>query len=164
MQTRIACLPALAALLVLTGCPSKGGEQKDAQTSSGGSGSGATGPLASLEASAYVAESWKSEEGKDVPLIYFSRENLRASAACRAPTGQIACDAVRYLRSGAPVEIPRRMLDGRTSAGVKVCKKMNMTVVVLHNQLGAEDSMCRFPGGSLVANGALEQYGMKVLE
>lgn len=163
MQTRIACLLALAPL-VLAGCPSKGGEQKDAQTSSGASGSSAAGPLASLETSPFVAESWKSEEGQDVPLIYFSRENLRVSAACRTPSGQIACDAVRYLRSGTPVEIPRRMLDGRTSAGVKVCKKMNMPVVALHNPLGAEDGMCKFPDGSLVANGALEQYGMKVLE
>lgn len=150
-------------LVSLAGCPSSPGEQKDAQTSSSGTPA-VGGPLASLESSPIVDESWRDEGGQTVPMLYFTRENLRVSATCRNAGGQLVCDALRYLRGGMHTEIARRSLDGRSSAGVKVCRKMNQQVLVLRNSVGAEDSVCRFPDGSLVSNGALEQYGMRVIE
>lgn len=154
----------LAGALVL-GCPSKGGEQKDAQsgaTATGGATSG--GPLAGLESSTALPEGWTSEDGQKLDLVYYARENVRISAKCKQPNGQLACDAIRFMRNGTPVEIPRRSLDGRQSAGVKVCMKLGYAVVVVRNSVGAEDSVCRFPDGSLVSNGALEQYSLRVIQ
>jgi hypothetical protein len=71
---------------------------------------------------------------------------------------------MRFLRSGMPVEIARRALDGRTSAGVKVCMRMNQPIVAVHNSVGSEESFCRFPDGSLVSSGALEQYKLRVIQ
>jgi len=122
-----------------------------------------TGPLAMLESSPFVNEVWVGESGQ-VPFIYYTRENIRVSAQCRSPSGQFTCEAMRFMRQGMPVEIARRALDGRTSAGVKVCMRMNQPIVTFHNNVGAEDSMCRFPDGSLVSNGALEQYKMRVIQ
>ena len=123
-----------------------------------GSGSG---PLAVLESSPFMNEIWMGDTGQ-VPFIYYPRENIRVSAQCRTASGQFTCQAMHFLRQGSPVEIDRRALDGRTSAGVKVCMRMNQPIVTVHNATGNEDSFCRFPDGSLVSNGALEQYKMRV--
>lgn len=154
----------LAVAIFVAGCPSKGGEQKDAQTSSSGAAPIGAGPLANLEASPFVNEAWMTEDGQRLQLLYYTRENVRVSAQCRTPDGQLACDALRFLRSGAPVDMPRQLLDGRTSAGVKACRKMNQQVLVVRNAMGAEDSMCKFPDGSLLANGSLEQYGVRIIQ
>ena len=122
-----------------------------------------TGPLATLESSPFVNEVWIGESGQ-VQFIYYARENIRVSAQCRTASGQFTCEAMRFMRQGMPVEIARRALDGRTSAGVKVCMRMNQPIVTVHNSVGAEDSLCQFPDGSLVANGALEQYKMRVIQ
>ncbi len=149
--------------VVLAGCPSGGGQQPDAQTSTSGANPG-NGPLAGLEASPFLNEVWIDDAGQQLPILFYARENVRMSAQCRSAAGQIDCGAMRYLRNGMPVEIPHRMIDGRTSAGVKVCMRMNQPIVHVHNAMGSEDSFCRFPDGSLVSTNALEQYGMRVTE
>ena len=52
----------------------------------------------------------------------------------------------------------------RMSAGVKACIKMHNQIVEVTNQMGSQDTFCRFPDGSLLAAGTLEQYGMRVLQ
>ena len=42
--------------------------------------------------------------------------------------------------------------------------KANYKLVMAHNQMGAEDGFCTFPDGSMVSTGALEQYGMRIME
>jgi hypothetical protein len=111
-----------------------------------------------------VNEAWTTDDGQQAPMLYFARENVRVSASCRAGNGPLACDAIRQLRGGQPVTIARRSLDGRTSAGVKVCQHLSHPIVHAHNSVGSEDSFCRFPDGSLVSNGALEQYAMHVTD
>jgi hypothetical protein len=123
-----------------------------------------TGPLAALESSPFQNEVWMNEAGQQVAFLYYPRENLRISAQCRTAAGQFVCEAVRFMRNGMPVELARRAIDGRTSAGVKVCMRMNQPVVTVRNSVGAEDSLCQFPDGSLVSNGALEQYKMRVIQ
>lgn len=123
-----------------------------------------TGPLAGLESSPFLNEVWFDEGGQQLGFIYYARENVRVSAPCRGPSGQFVCEAMRFLRQGMPVEIARRAIDGRTSAGVKVCQRMNLSIVTVRNAVGAEDSFCRFPDGSLVSNGALEQYKLRVIQ
>ena len=36
--------------------------------------------------------------------------------------------------------------------------------LVAKNPMGSEDSFCRFPDGSLVSNGVLERFAMRVME
>jgi hypothetical protein len=168
MSSRLAvvvCIVILAPLTLacaLTAC---------AESSSGGAGpqdpslqSAGNGPLARLEASPFHNEVWVGEAGQQLPVLYYPNENVRVSAQCRSASGQFVCEAMRFLRNGMPVEIARRALDGRTSAGVKVCMRMNQPIVTVHNSVGSEDSFCQFPDGSLISNGALEQYKMRVIQ
>jgi hypothetical protein len=151
-----------SALILLAACD--GGTAPGPQDPTMMNNGGGNGPLAGLESSPFQNEVWISDTGQQVALLYYPRENVRVSAQCRSAAGQFTCAGVRFLRNGMPVEIAHRALDGRTSAGVKVCMRMNQPVVTLHNSVGAEDSMCQFPDGSLVANGALEQYKMRVIQ
>jgi hypothetical protein len=141
------------------GAASTGPGAQDPTTQSAG-----TGPLAALESSPFQNEVWLNEAGQQVAFLYYPRENLRVSAQCRTSAGQFVCEAMRFMRNGMPVEIARRAIDGRTSAGVKVCMRMNHPVLTVRNSVGAEDSVCQFPDGSLVSNGALEQYKLRVIQ
>lgn len=160
---RVALLFSLAssACIALAACDGGQGEPVRDPTIPAGNGSG---PLAGMETSPFQQEVWIAENGQQVPLLYYPRENIRISASCRMTTGPFICDAMRFMRNGMPVEIARRALDGRTSAGVKICMRMNQPIVTVRNSVGSEDSYCRFPDGSLVSNGALEQYMMRVIQ
>jgi len=157
--TSLLVVSSLVALL--TGCPESAPGPGPNDPTLQGNGSG---PLAGLESSPFQNEVWIAEDGAQVPVVYYARENLRVNAQCRGASGQFTCQAMNFMRNGAPVEIAHRALDGRTSAGVKVCMRMNQPIVVVRNSVGAEDSFCRFPDGSLVSNGALEQYKMRVMQ
>lgn len=150
-------------LAVLAGCPSKEGEQKDAQAPQGPGPAASGGPLANLETQKPVQEAW-SIDGQPAPMLYYAADDVRISASCQKGPGPLACDALRQVRVGAPVEIPRRFLDGRQSPGVKVCTKLGHPTLVARNPMGSEDSFCRFPDGSLVSNGVLERFVMRVME
>ena len=121
------------------------------------------GPLAGLESAPFLNEVWIGEDGTPVPVLYYARENVRFSANCRQASGQFVCAAVNYLRNGTPVEIAKRAIDGRVSAGTKVCMRMNQPLVGVRNSVGGEDSFCRFPDGSLLSTAALEQYKLRVI-
>jgi hypothetical protein len=157
----LASFAVLLSIVSLSGCDNAASPGPQDPTMQNGGG---TGPLANLEASAFQNEVWINEQGQQVGFLYYPNENVRITAQCRTAAGQFVCDAMRFMRSGLPVEIARRALDGRTSAGVKVCQRMNQPIVIVHNSVGSEDSFCRFPDGSLVANGALEQYKMRVIQ
>lgn len=148
--------------LVLSGCPSKEGEQKDAQAPNTVPSAG-QGPLANLEATKSTQEAW-SIDGQPAPMLYFAQDDVRVSASCQKGPGPLVCDALRQIRQGAPVEIPRRFLDGRQSPGVKVCTKLGLPTLVGRNPMGSEDSFCRFPDGSMVSTGVLERFAMRVME
>jgi len=148
--------------IVLTACPSKEGGQKDANAPPPGP-SGGSGPLANLESSPFLNETWNAQ-GQMVQILFYSRENVRVNAQCRSATGQLGCAAIQQIRNGMPVEIPKRELDGRMSAGVKACIKMHNQIVEVTNAMGSQDTFCRFPDGSLLSAGTLEQYGMRVLQ
>lgn len=148
----------LLALLILAGCPANK-EQPDAQTPANN-----TGPLGNIESSPATPEAWTLEDNTPIALIYYAKENVRVSTSCRAPDGKVNCEALRFMKSGAGVAIPKRSLDGRTSAGIKICRKQNWPIVIAHNSVGAEDSLCKFPDGSFAAAGALEQYALRIIE
>ena len=160
-------LPVAAVLLsslVFLGCPSKDNQSSSGATSPADATNTVTGPLATLESAPFLNEVWTSQEGQQMPFIFYARENVRVSAQCRQASGQLACDALRPVRSGTPVEIPARELTGGMSAGTKVCLKLGQKLVTGLNASGNEDGFCRFPDGSMISTGALEQYGMHVLQ
>jgi hypothetical protein len=164
MHTRVASFVSSAVVLLtaLAGCnDNSGASQGPSDPTLQGPG---TGPLSQLEASPFQNELWLDERGQQIGIIYYPRENIRVSAPCRTASGQFVCEAMRYMRNGMPVEIARRTIDGRTSAGVKVCMRMNLPIIIIHNSVGSEDGYCRFPDGSLVSNAALEQYKMRVVQ
>lgn len=121
-------------------------------------------PLAALDASTAKAEKYTIEGEGETSLLYFEAANLTLSASCKKPDGKLDCAAYRAVRDEAPTPIPHRQLDGRVSAGTLVCRRLGHTSVTATNSVGAQDGFCKFPDGSLVDVGALERYGMKVIE
>ncbi|MBX3225247.1 MAG: hypothetical protein KF795_32380 [Labilithrix sp.] len=165
MSSRAA--PVVAVLLssaVFLGCPSKDNQSSSGAASPTDATNAATGPLATLESAPFVNEVWTSQDGQQMPFIFYTRENVRVSAQCRQATGQLACDALRQVRNGMPVEIPGRELTGGISAGTRACMKLGKQLVSGHNSVGNEDGFCRFPDGSMISTGALELYGMRVIQ
>lgn len=167
-------LAPLAFATLLLGCPSKDSSSSSGATSPSTSGSPAasssatpagtgTGPLANLESQPSVAEPWTSSDGKPLPMLYYTAQNVRISASCKQASGQLDCDAIRQLRTAVPVEVAGGGRPG-TSMGTKGCKKLGYQLVTGRNSVGAEDGFCTFPDGSMLSTGALEQYGMKILE
>jgi hypothetical protein len=160
----------LALALVVFGCPSKEGEQKDANAGGAGGGGGAggptgatapaTGPLASLDSAPFMNEVWNMS-GEQVQILYYARENVRVSAQCRNAAGQLGCSALGPIRGGAPVTLSKSELGGRP-AGALACKKLNNSMMTGLNQKGDEETFCRFPDGSWLSTNTLEQYGVKV--
>ncbi len=148
----------------LFGCPSKENQSSSGASSPSGAASTGTGPLANLESAPFVNEVWTSQEGQQMPFIYYTQQNVRVSAQCRQASGELACDAIRQIRNAMPVEIPGRELQGGISAGTKVCMRLKHQLVSGHNSVGSEDGFCRFPDGSMLSTGALEQYGMRILQ
>lgn len=157
---------ALSTTLLLFGCPSKDSQSSGGATSpSSASGGVATGPLANLEAAPFVNEVWIAQDGgQQMPFIYYTQQNVRLSAGCRSAVGQLNCAAINQLRSGHPVEVPKKMLTGGISAGTRACMKMGYRLASAHTANGTEDGFCVFPDGSMVSTGALEQYGMRVTD
>lgn len=149
----------LLAALFLAGCPSK-----DSSSSSGASPQPGGGALANLESTQPVPEAWTSPEGQQLQMLYYGPQNVRISAPCRQPSGQLNCDAIRQLRNAPPIDMSTRGGSPSVSLGTRGCLKMHYQVVTGRNSVGAEDGFCRFPDGSMVSNGALEQYGMRISE
>ena len=153
--------------LVLAGCPSKEGEQKDANA--GGSSTGGpmtsggpppSGPLAGLESAPFQNEVWNMM-GQQTQILYYPRENVRVSGQCRNPAGQLACAALNQIRGGAaPIVVSRGELGGKP-AGAVACKKLSNGMMAGVNAQGNEETFCRFPDGSWLSTNTLEQYGVK---
>lgn len=151
---------ALTLAVTLAGC---GGESASGPGPAS-PGPAPEGPLANLDATPPQQETWSVEGGGPAPFYYYAPQNVRVNTGCKPPNGPLACDAIRYLQHGAPAQIPRRVLDGRMSAGARVCLHLGNALVGAQNSVGAEDAFCRFPDGSLVSAGALEQYKLHVIQ
>jgi putative hemolysin len=120
--------------------------------------------IATLDGRSGTEEEWTLEEGGPTKFLYFMNPQLKLSATCRKPDGALDCEAYRFLKSGMPVELARRRLDGRASAGTLACVKMGNILVHGKNALGTEDGFCKFRDGSMTTTGAIEQYSIRVLE
>jgi hypothetical protein len=123
--------------------------------------------LATLDAKSAMQENWTLEDVvAPVPMILFAQPPLKLSASCKKPDGKLDCAALTYIRNGLPVEIPKRELDRARGGtpGEKVCARLNDQVVKGNTSLGTTDVFCRFPDGSLVNVGALEQYSLRIIQ
>jgi len=149
---------AFVGALAIAGC---GGDKP----SSGGATTPSGAPsLAGLDPRSGQPEQWTLEEGGPTGFLYFANPQLKLSDGCRKPDGSLDCEAYRFLKSGAPVDLARRSLDGRRSAGVLACMKLGNQLVHGRNAMGSEDGFCRFRDGSLTTTGALETYSVRVIE
>jgi hypothetical protein len=160
MKTPALAASVFVALVTLTGCPSKESSSSSGATSPAPVGSG---PLATLESQPSIPEQWTSQDGRPLPMIYFQAQNVRISAQCKQPNGQLACAAIQQLRNGQPIEVAARG-NPSMSMGTKGCMKLHYPIVIGKNSVGSEDGFCQFPDGSMVSNGALEQYGMRIIQ
>lgn len=149
---------AFVGVFAIAGC---GGDKP----SSGGATTPSGAPsLAGLDPRSGQPEQWTLEEGGPTGFLYFANPQLKLSDGCRKPDGSLDCEAYRFLKSGAPIDLARRSLDGRRSAGVLACMKLGNQLVHGRNAMGSEDGFCRFRDGSLTTTGALETYSVRVIE
>ena len=150
-------IAALIFAVMLVGCPSKEGEQKDANA---GGAPPPTGPLAGLESAPFMNEVWNMQ-GQQTQILYYSRQNVRVSGQCRNPAGQLSCAALQQIRGGAPIVIGRGELVTKP-AGVTACMKLGNQLTLGVNPGGDEEQFCRFKDGSLLSTNSLEHYGVKI--
>lgn len=161
MRTLLAVTATVASLFAL-GCPSKDTQGAGGATTPSSASSGASGPLATLESAPFANETWTAQDGQAMPFVFFAQQNVRVSAQCRQPNGQLACDAIRQLRNAPPVELSNSALNGGISAGTRVCQTLKRQLVSGRDGSGNEDGFCRFADGSMVSTGALEQYALQI--
>lgn len=154
---------AVGIALSTAGCPSKDSPSSSGVTAPSAVASTVAGPLANLESSPYTSETWTSQEGAAMAFVHYTPQDVRISAQCRQPTGQLSCDAIRQLR-GAPVEVQGSALTGGISAGTRACVALKQQLTSGHDASGTEDGFCRFADGSMVSTGALERYGMRIIQ
>lgn len=147
-------LVALAALI--SACGKEGAESGPATPQS------APTP-ATLDGKSGLPESWTVEDAP-TQLLFFTQIGMKVSASCRKPDGTLDCAAFQYVKSGMPTEIAKRELDGHASPGSKVCLKMNNQIVTGKNSVGSTDTFCKFPDGSLITVGTLEQYSLRIIQ
>jgi hypothetical protein len=158
------------AVAALVTCACGGSKEADANAASSPAANQTTtnaSRLASLDAKSALQENWTLEDVvAPMPMLLFAQPVLKLSASCKKPDGALDCAALTYMRNGMPTEIPKRELErGRGgSPGEKVCKRLDNQVVKGNTSLGTTDVFCRFPDGSMVNVGALEQYSLRIIQ
>lgn len=163
MRSLLVCLTASSLSLLALACNSSSQSGTPPQPQATSASANVTGPFGALDAKTAKQEQWKIENA-NVAFLFFDAQNLKLSASCQKPDGSLDCDAFRFFKNGQSVTIPRRELDGRMSAGTKMCRKLGYPTLNGQNSLGSEDGFCKFPDGSMTTTGALEQHGLKTVE
>jgi putative hemolysin len=160
-------------LLLLAACAGGNGQQPDPNvpngqtTSTGGVSQGpgpdpatAGGSLANLDPSQAKQETWQLDKGP-TPFLHWEGQHLRISAGCRQPTGQMDCDALRFVRRGPSVELTPQEKARMAPPGATVCVKIRNQLTTGRDPKGNEDGFCIFPDGSMIATGSLEYHALK---
>lgn len=119
-----------------------------------------SGPLASLDPNAAKQETWQLERGP-APFLNFEAQRMRISAGCRAPSGQMDCDALRFARGGQQVTLTPQEKMRMGAPGAAVCMHIKNQLLTGRDPKGNEDGFCVFPDGSMIATGSLEYYTLK---
>lgn len=107
-------------------------------------------------------ETWTLDEGGKTQILVFAAARVTLGKSC-LKGAVLDCDALRTLKAGAVVEVKKSQLDGRMSAGMRVCQALKNELVNGKAPSGNEDAFCKFKDGSLVSAGALETYALKIV-
>ena len=107
-------------------------------------------------------ESWMMEDLGKTDVLNFGSARVSLGKSCLKGT-TLDCEALRVLKAGAAVEVKKALLDGRMSAGMRVCQALKNPLVNGKGPGGNEDAFCKFKDGSLVSAGALETYALKIV-
>ena len=125
-----------------------------------GPGPAPTGPLAVLDPNTAKQETWQLERGP-APFLNFEAQHLRISAGCRAPNGQMDCEALRFARGGPSVELTPQEKMRMGAPGAAVCMHTKHQLTTGRDPKGNEDGFCVFADGSMIATGSLEYHTLK---
>jgi hypothetical protein len=115
-----------------------------------------------LDPKAAKEETWIMDEVGKTEVLVFANARVTLGKSC-LKGAVLDCDALRTLKAGAAVEVKKSQLDGRMSAGMRVCQALKNELVNGKAPSGNEDAFCKFKDGSLVSAGALETYALKIV-
>lgn len=107
-------------------------------------------------------EAWMMDDLGKTDILVFATARVSIGKSCLKGSA-LDCDAHRVLKAGAVVEVKKALLDGRMSAGMRVCQALKNELVNGKGPSGSEDAFCKFKDGSLVSAGALETYALKIV-
>lgn len=107
-------------------------------------------------------ETWMMDDLGKTEVLAFAAARVSIGKSCLKGT-TLDCEGQRVLKAGAVVEVKKAQLDGRMSAGARVCQVLKNELVNGKGPSGSEDAFCKFKDGSLVSAGALETYVIKIV-
>lgn len=122
----------------------------------------AQGGAPDLDPKTATTETWQLEGVGKTDLLVFAKERVTIGKSCLKGAA-LDCEAYRVLRAGPKVEIKKATLDGRMSAGSRVCLALKGELVTGKSPAGNEDGFCKLGDGSIVACGPLETYAIKIV-
>lgn len=122
----------------------------------------AQGGAPELDPKTATTETWDLEGIGKTELLVFAKERVTLGKSCLKGAA-LDCEAYRVLRAGPKVEVKKSSLDGRMSAGSRVCLALKGELVTGKSPAGNEDGFCKLGDGSIVACGPLETYAIKIV-
>jgi hypothetical protein len=122
----------------------------------------AQGGAPELDPKTATTETWDLEGVGKTDLLVFAKERVTLGKSC-LKGASLDCEAYRVLRAGPKVEVKKSSLDGRMSAGSRVCLALKGELVTGKSPAGNEDGFCKLGDGSIVACGPLETYAIKIV-
>ena len=122
----------------------------------------AQGGAPELDPKTAATETWDLEGIGKTELLVFAKERVTLGKSCLKGAA-LDCEAYRVLRAGPKVEVKKSSLDGRMSAGSRVCLALKGELVTGKSPAGNEDGFCKLGDGSIVACGPLETYAIKIV-
>lgn len=122
----------------------------------------AQGGAPDLDPKTATTEVWDLEGVGKTEVLVFTKERVTLGKSCLKGAA-LDCEAYRVLRAGPKVEVKKSSLDGRMSAGSRVCLALKGELVTGKGPSGNEDGFCKLGDGSIVACGPLETYAIKIV-
>lgn len=120
------------------------------------------GTFPELDPKSAKEETWAMDELGSTQVLVFSSAKVALGKSC-LKGATLDCEALKVLKAGNVVEVKKAQLDGRMSAGSRVCLALKADLVNGKGPSGSEDGFCKMKDGSLVSCGALESYAIKIV-
>ncbi len=120
------------------------------------------GTFPDLDPKSAKEETWAMDELGSTQVLVFASAKVALGKSCLKGAA-LDCEALKVLKAGNVVEVKKAQLDGRMSAGSRVCLALKADLVNGKGPSGSEDGFCKMKDGSLVSCGALESYAIKIV-